>query len=348
MLAIATASGHDGQMRGIRLGAIGIAALALLVVGALWIVDERPVGSGGELPVGSGGERADVSSAESRGEPPGEGPEPMRSWVAPQNVILISLDTLRADHLGAWGYPEDTSPRLDALAARSAVFRRAVAQANSTIPSHASLFTSRYPSEVLRGDSSRPLESRRLRPGARTLTEGLAEAGFATWGFVDGGNVRGVFGFDRGFDVYVDDKVGVRSQVERAQRWIEEHPVSRFFVFLHTYEIHTPYAAPRTYVEMFGNPDFRGTFVPGAPYFREIEENEEAWGEELHREVVARYDAGIRYTDTVIGEFLDWLEGRGLLEKSLVVVVSDHGKSFSNTVGWATSSFISIRISACP
>src|SRR5262245_2225819 len=70
------------------------------------------------------------------------------SAPAPTNVILISLDTLRADHLGTWGYGRSTSPRIDEFARRSVVFRRAVAQGSSTIPSHASLFTSQYPSAV--------------------------------------------------------------------------------------------------------------------------------------------------------------------------------------------------------
>ena len=235
---------------------------------------------------------------------------------------------MRADHLGAWGYPRETSPRLDELAGRSVVFRRAVAQANSTIPSHASILTSRYPSEVLATDLMPSLSSGNLSARPPLLTEALSDAGFATWGFVDGGNVRGVFGFDRGFDIYVDDRVGVSRQVERAQAWLEKHGDSPFFLFLHTYEIHTPYSAPDAYVAMFGDLDFRGGFKPGTAFFRKIEKEGKGFGEELHREVVARYDAGIFYTDEVIGGFLDWLGERGLLEKSLVVILSDHGEEF--------------------
>ncbi len=239
----------------------------------------------------------------------------------PRNVILISLDTLRADHLGAWGYDRATSPRLDALARKSVMFRRAVAQGSSTIPSHASLFTSQYPSAVLSMGSG-------LLEWPATLAEVLAGAGFSTWGFVDGGNVRGHFGFNRGFEHYEDDRIGIERLAARARRWMTDHPTPRFFLFLHTYDIHTPYKAPDEYVEHFGDPGYRGGFKPNTKYFRAVEEAGAGLDEREHHEVVARYDAGILYTDERVGQFLDWLEAEGLLDDSLVVITSDHGEEF--------------------
>ena len=241
----------------------------------------------------------------------------------PRHVILISLDTLRADHLGAWGYDRETSPRLDALARRSVVFRRAVAQGSSTIPSHASLFTSQYASAVTGGLGG-------LQSWPETLAEALGRAGFATWGFVDGGNVRARFGFARGFDHYEDDRIGARRLFARARQWLLAHRVPRFFLFLHTYEIHTPYSAPPEYVELFGDPEYgNGGFHPNTYYFRAAESRPEPHlSERERREVVARYDAGIRYTDEQLGDLLDWLDAQGLLADSLVVMVSDHGEEF--------------------
>lgn len=239
----------------------------------------------------------------------------------PRNLVLISLDTLRADHLGAWGYGRATSPRIDALAEESVVFSRAVAQGSSTIPSHASLFTGQYPSSVIGLGAG-------LLDGPETLAEALSRAGFATWGFVDGGNVRAHFGFARGFDHYEDDRVGIERLTARARRWIEDHPTPRFFLFLHTYDIHTPYKAPSEYVAEFGDPDYRGGFRPNAKYFRKVERSGKGLEPREHHEVVARYDAGILYTDERVGAFLDWLAERGLLEDSLVVITSDHGEEF--------------------
>jgi arylsulfatase A-like enzyme len=239
----------------------------------------------------------------------------------PRNVILISLDTLRADHLGAWGYERDTSPRIDAFAERSVVFRRAVAQAHATLASHASLFTSLPPAAVLGRATGQGLSE-----WPDTLAEMLSRAGLATWGFVDGGNLRSYFGFARGFDHYEDRMVGVAQLVDRAQAMIESHPTQPFFLFLHCYDIHTPYDSPRPYVELFGDPDH--TVETTHAYFTRVARGEVELGPRDLQEVVARYDAGIRYTDEQIGRFLDWLEPRGLLADSLVVITSDHGEEF--------------------
>lgn len=240
---------------------------------------------------------------------------------APRHVVLISLDTLRADHLGAYGYERSTSPQLDAFAKQSVVFRRAVAQGSSTIPSHASLFTGQYASAVLSDMGG-------MLPGVTTLAEVLSKNGYATWGFVDGGNVRGDFGFDQGFDHYEDDRVGIEVLVRRAEEWIESHPRENFFLFLHTYDIHTPYKAPAEYVRQFGDPDYKGGFRPNTMYFRAVEKAGNGLGEKEHAEVVARYDAGILYTDERVGGFLTWLGERHLLEDALVVITSDHGEEF--------------------
>jgi arylsulfatase A-like enzyme len=241
--------------------------------------------------------------------------------AAPRNLILISLDTLRADHLGIYGYERPTSPKLDAFARRSTVFRRAVAQANSTRPSHAALFTSRDPEAVMGAWGY-------LFEGVETLAERLHARGFRTWGFVDGGNMARQFGFSRGFDHYEDRRVGIAALAGRVKAWMNRHPAQPFFLFLHCYDIHTPYSAPSSYVAMFGDRSYRGHFKPNEHYFRAVESGQVKMTERDRFETIARYDAGIRYTDDQLGDLFAWLGERGLLASSLVVIVSDHGEEF--------------------
>jgi hypothetical protein len=204
----------------------------------------------------------------------------------PRNVILISLDTLRADHLGVGGYERNTSPNIDAFAREGVVFRRAVAQAHATLASHASLFTSLHPSAVIGRSTGR---RQGLAEWPTTLAEILSRAGLATWGFVDGGNLRSVFGFGRGFDHYEDEMVGVARLVERAQAMIEKHPTRPFFLFLHCYDIHTPYEPPRRFIELFGDPDH--AIETSHAFFNSVERTERELAPGDLEEVVARYDA---------------------------------------------------------
>jgi predicted AlkP superfamily pyrophosphatase or phosphodiesterase len=140
----------------------------------------------------------------------------------PQNLILISIDTLRADHLGVYGYSRDTSPNLDRLARESTVFRQAVAQAPHTAPSHASLLTSLYYSvHQLSGEGDR------LPAWRTTLAELLRDRGFATWAFVDGGKLRRAFGLDQGFDVYEDRTRGIEEILRDVERRLRTVNVPR-------------------------------------------------------------------------------------------------------------------------
>ena len=110
------------------------------------------------------------------------------------NVVLISIDTLRADHLGCYGYSRNTSPNIDTLAKESVLFENAVTQAAYTLPSYVALFTGQYPNE---NRISNHIEGFRILEDRTTLTEYLKNAGFRTYGFTDMGYLRGVFGFSQ-------------------------------------------------------------------------------------------------------------------------------------------------------
>lgn len=246
------------------------------------------------------------------------------AWSAPEvvslagqeegwDLLLISLDTLRADHLSGYGYHRPTSPELDALAAGGLRFATAVAQAPWTRPSHRSLLTGLYP--VSHGELASPL-----------LSEILWRAGYRTTAVTGGGQIDPRFGFDRGFESYrIDDWVEAPERIARA---LEDHRGRKQFLFLHTYRIHDPYD------------DLR--FTEGLPAGRIGASFGEAdWaalGKDLTADernyVKALYDGGIADTDRALGELFEAMTERGLLERTVVVVTSDHGEQFWEHGSW--------------
>jgi hypothetical protein len=226
------------------------------------------------------------------------------------NVILIVLDTLRADHLGSYGHDRPTSPNLDRLAGRGVRFELATSQSPWTRPSHISLFSGLYPA------SARAV-------GHRPLAWQFAHAGYFTWAVTGGGQIHPAFGFAPGFDRYrVDDWVrGVPAILDQL-----EANVSRAqFLFLHTYEIHDPYR----------HQSLVGSLAKGRmdrPYSLEQYKRKRAEGIEpdaAEQEYVrALYDSGVAFTDARLGLLFQGLEEGGWLENTVVVVTSDHGEEF--------------------
>ncbi len=167
------------------------------------------------------------------------------------NVILISVDTLRADHLGCYGYSRPTSPFIDRLAKRGTLFETAIVQVPGTLPSHMSIFTGLYPNEhgVFPPNGA-------LRLNIPTLPEVLRNAGYRTAGFTEGGFVAGHFGFDRGFDRFDDEIPKLTNDIEftfsRGLEFLQDQQGSQpFFLFLHTYAVHDPYYPPLPYTTLY-------------------------------------------------------------------------------------------------
>ncbi len=257
------------------------------------------------------------------GDPGGDGLRPTRGYV------LISLDTLRADHLGLYGYERDTSPFLDELGRRAVVFERASVQYPTTLTSHMSILTGLYPAEHGVYPPADVLSSE-----IETLPEAFQRSGFTTAGFTEGGYMDGSFGFSRGFDVFEADGVRradlVERTFERGLRFLQGlGRDERFLLFLHTYAAHTPYAAPKAYKELYwpGGPP-TGAFPPTGPEMH----HRNVRGEQLTQEVldylVALYDAEIRRLDDVLRRFFAELEASGLAGEITVVITSDHGEEF--------------------
>jgi arylsulfatase A-like enzyme len=252
------------------------------------------------------------------------------------NVVLISIDTLRPDHLGSYGYPKPVSPAIDSLAADGAVFENVYSTAPWTLPAHVSMLTG------LNNVRHRVYyEKDKLDPRVPTLAEKMRERGYATGAVTGAGFVNASFGFAKGFDSYamnqadlVDPRLAEEGGKD-AVAWIEAHNDRPFFLFVHTYQVHCPYKSPNAYIEKFTRDD---------PWWRSFEFSKDLGGragafgaltaaERTH--VIGLYDAGVRYTDdTLIKPIIDELRRLGLYDRTLIVVTSDHGEEFYDHGGW--------------
>ena len=240
-----------------------------------------------------------------------------------RNIVLISLDTLRADHLGVYGYPRETSPKIDSFARQAFVFDRMLAPAPNTPPSQMAMMTSLYPGRhgfTGKGD--------KLVAGIETLAERLSAAGLRTAGFVDGGYLHAAFGFDRGFDSYNHRGGGLAEILPRATRWLDAHADEPFFLFLHTYDIHAPYFSPPPFGGMFHEQPYAGDLVPTVERLDALFLEQAELDPVDVQHLVDSYDEGIRYTDFQIGRFLDELERRGHFDDTLIILTSDHDEEF--------------------
>jgi arylsulfatase A-like enzyme/Flp pilus assembly protein TadD len=233
------------------------------------------------------------------------------AWTAPPNIVLITIDTVRADHLGCYGYPQGHTPNLDSLAREGILFRTVVSSVPLTFPSHCSILTGTYPTV----HGVRDNLGYTLGDSPPTLATLLKQKGYSTAAFVGAAVLGSRRGLNRGFDTYsspFERKMGrdnplvlnlqdlrrrAEDVVADALRWMNAQPAhtSRpFFVWIHLYDPHTPYDPP--------------------PRFRAL--------------APKPYDSEIAYADYAMGKFLDYLKEHSLYDSSLIVAASDHGESF--------------------
>jgi arylsulfatase A-like enzyme len=253
----------------------------------------------------------------------------------PPSVVLISVDTLRADQLAAYGGPPDLAPRLQELAEEALIFERAVVPQPWTLTSHMSMLTSYYP---LAHAVDRKTA---LSPEVATLAEILSSAGFATGAVTSNpGHLSPKYGFDRGFDSYQTDWWSAEEVSERALEWLDGRQQDRFFLLVHYFDPHSdwgrlPYEAPEPFRGRYADKEAR---IGERARFnsRDMVAMHEA-GERLEpaeRETLKRlYMEGVAYTDHQIGLFLEALRDRGLYEDSLIILTSDHGEELGEHGG---------------
>ena len=224
--------------------------------------------------------------------------------VRPTPVILISVDTLRADHLSCYSYRSPSTPSLDSLARGGTIFEQVSSQVPITLPSHVSVLTSSYP--FVNGIEE---NGQVLPPGTVTLATLLKQRGYQTAAFIGGYFLARRFGLQQGFDLYdspfdsrvirgaLDLKRPAANVAASARAWLQSNADRPFFVFVHLFDLHLPYDLPSKYQ---------------SPASR------------------SEYDAELAYVDDVLGGFLQCLRERGIYQRSLVVLLSDHGESLGD------------------
>ena len=240
-----------------------------------------------------------------------------RRQSAPVNVLLVSIDTLRADRLGSYGYARAATPVLDRLAAEGVRFAEATTTAPLTLPAHTSLLTGTFPmAHGVRDNGGFYVSDEQV-----TLAEALRARGYRTGGFVGAFVLDRRWGIAQGFDTWFDDfdlsstdlpgmdAIQRRGSdvVDRALSWLAERQ-EPFFAFVHLYDPHTPYEAPEPYRSRFP------------------------------RDLPGGYDAEVAYTDAQVGRLLDALAQDNRLDRTVVVVVADHGEALGDH-GEATHGF---------
>lgn len=254
-----------------------------------------------------------------------------------RNVLVISVDTLRADHLGFHGYPRDTSPQLDAFVAGGTVFESAISTSPWTLPSYGTLFTGLEPTRHMAGISLRREAAfgsdqdaasgdyQSLDPEVPTLAECFAAADYSTAAFVSNPFLDPASGVDRGFDSFAQYLNRAQAGVELASRWIESRGDAPWFAFLHLMDPHAPYSPPAPFDTQFAHTPLRD--LPGG--IPSVESLRAAEPDRATRDLlIAAYDGEIAYVDAWIGRLLDSLEASGVLDRTIVVLHADHGEEF--------------------
>ena len=251
-------------------------------------------------------------------------------------IILISVDTLRADHLGCYGYYRDTSPNVDSLASDSALFLNTYASSPWTLPSHVSLLTSLY------GIHHQVYyDKEKMDPTMLTLADLLRKNHFFCSAFTGGGFVSASYGFSKGFDSYYEGEGGVYNQdsAERvfrvASEWLDRNEDKNFFLFIHTYQTHNPYACPYPYKTMFVNQQARWRHIDLIGYLGGQGGIFNCLPDEERKNIVDLYDGEIRYTDEkLVGALVEKLKDMNIYDETMIIFTSDHGEEFYDHKGW--------------
>ena len=302
---------------------------------------------------GCGGSEGDPAPTPEAGSPTAtsSGDAPATVDASAPNIILLSIDTLRPDHLGSYGYSRDTSPNIDRLAAEGGLFEDVVSTTSWTLPAHAALFTGLPDSVHGCYDTDRVISE-----SLETMAERLQSAGYETGGFFSGPYLHPAFGMGQGFETYIDCSsfAALSQQVanatgsvrsarlenashrditsprvyEESSKWLKQQAASDdapFFLFAHLWDVHFDFIPPEPYDTMF-DPDYEGT-VTGENFYHN-EDIHPGMAQRDLEHVIALYDGEIAWTDMWIGKLLDDLDQLGLADDTVVIVTADHGTEF--------------------
>ena len=271
------------------------------------------------------------------------------------NIILVTMDTTRADHLSCYGYGKNTTPNLDTFAKENVIFNNAYAPSPWTLPSHASIFTGMYPARHGAHKDWDHLQTnwpRKLDEHHTTLAEILTDHGYQTAGIVASHVLHSSTGFAQGFTYYDEELISVLGELEhfslykligrwvyldeiagrwgvcgyrrayqinaRVFSWLEKHCQSPFLLFIHYFDPHLPYIPPYKYYR----------------HFQEDENGEITQYEKYKRELVAQYDGELANLDDHLGKLFTRLKELNLYNNSMIILTSDHGEFFGEHDMW--------------
>ncbi len=244
------------------------------------------------------------------------------------NIVLISIDTLRADHLGCYGYNRETSPTLDKLASEGVLFEDASAASSWTMPSHGSLLTGLYPSR-----SGLVTKNSVLPPNVKTLAQLVSERGLTTAAIVNAFYVSKKFGFDIGFDEFSFVPDGHLLQgvapvvIEKTKDWLQGGRKEQFFLFLHFFDVHTSYNPRPRFAKEFVKP-YDGIADGTSAQLLAFRDGKFSLNNKDVKHLIDLYDAGIRQFDDQLNVLFSLFQQQNLMEKTIFIITADHGEEF--------------------
>jgi len=248
-----------------------------------------------------------------------------------RHIVIVAVDTLRADHLSCYGYNRPTSPGIDEWAKGGSQYEYCISTSPWTFPSFASILTARYPS-ICGGTTN----IRFLPEDETTLAEILCANGFATLSIVNSGWVSQAVNFQQGFDGAVQFITGpCPPTFSYARQWIASHADQDTFIFLHFMDPHQPYGAPEPYNTMY-DPGYSGRYKNtfGGDIVEELRSGKMELSDSELRHIQALYDGEITYFDSVFEQFLGFLNEQEILDSTLIVLTADHGEEFMEHGGF--------------
>jgi arylsulfatase A-like enzyme len=283
----------------------------------------------------------------SRG-PGAEGSDGAAKKVRPPNILLLTIDTLRADHLSSWGYARPTTPVLDRMAAEGVRFTFAQSQRPKTGPSFTSIFTSGYCADHGIRKIGQPTAC-----SMRFLAEEMRALGYQTHAVVANAALAREFDFDQGFDTYIEtwkvkpkrdglDPTGAEAVTDLAEAVVDKMDDSKpFFLWVHYVDPHEPYSPPAPYRDLYQGDAHSGPAVQVPVARRKARQSYAGIGQRQvldgHTDLpfyVARYDAEIRYADQEIDRLIQALRRRGFYDRMVTLMTADHGESLGEHNYW--------------
>lgn len=263
----------------------------------------------------------------------------------PENVIMIDIDTLRADHTGLYGYKRNTTPNIDRFAKNNIKFKNAFTVGTWTRPAQTSVFTSSYPR------THQTTQQRKYIPSEYTLlAEVMNERGYKTAAFTGGGSMRKGIGFEPGFDKYEihsdypnHHRRNFNANFREASKWISNRTGEKSFLFIHGYDVHPPFKARKPFIKEFDE-NYTGPlrekeriYLDDLSYrsgntILSLEDRKINLTQEDIEHIRARYDSDVKYTDKMFGNFIEKLKEDGIYEDSAIILYSSHGENLGNKV----------------